>query len=73
MGAEIKLPVDSGEFGGGGLWAPQEMWARGKGKLQLVFCCRAKDKTGGLELDGRSEGLQLIYLVPWPAQLVCSQ
>lgn len=45
----------------------------GKGKLQLVFCCRAKDKTGGLELDGRSEDLQLIYLVPWPAQLVCSQ
>lgn len=30
---------------------------RGKGKLQLVICCRAKAKTGGLDLDGRSEGL----------------
>lgn len=45
----------------------------GEGKLQQVFCCRAKDKTGGLDLDGRSEGLQLIYLVPWQAQLMCSQ
>lgn len=31
------------------------MWAEGEGRLQLVFYCRARAETGGLDLEGRRE------------------
>lgn len=28
-----------------------EMWAREEGKVQQLFCCGARDKSGRLELE----------------------
>jgi hypothetical protein len=43
--------------------------------VQQVFCCRAGDETGGLDLEERwgGEDLQLAYLFPWLVWPVCSQ
>lgn len=31
------------------------MWAGGKGRLELVFCCSTRDKAGALNLEGRRD------------------
>lgn len=37
---------------GDGLWNPQEMCMKDKGKLQLVSCCHTRDKTEGIGSRG---------------------
>jgi hypothetical protein len=35
------------------LWNPLEMGTRVQGRMSQVFCCRAVDETGGLDLGER--------------------
>lgn len=41
--------------GGEGLWNPQELWAEGGGRLQQVFCYKARDETEELSLEEQRE------------------
>lgn len=50
----------------GNLWDPPEMGTGWQGRLPQVFCCRAGDETGRLDLRNRGEReLQATYLVFW--------
>lgn len=41
--------------GGEGLWNPQELWAEGGGRLQQVFCYKARDETEEPSLEEQRE------------------
>lgn len=54
--------------GADGQWDPQKMWT-GEGRLQLVFCCSARDDSGGLEFGGKSVVKVFTWLTCFPGLL----
>lgn len=51
IGGWDKAIAGEGGAGGKKLWGPLETDPKGEGRLQQIFCCRARDDAGGLNLE----------------------